>query len=72
MLARGWPSGRRGGAASLRWALEAAARGEIRVDLTRVGEVNEVPDLLAALERGDTTGKLAVRMAVGRHSEILL
>lgn len=60
------------GAASLRWALEAAARGEIRVDLTRVGEVNEVPDLLAALERGDTTGKLAVRMAVGRHSEILL
>jgi NADPH2:quinone reductase len=51
------------GAASLKWALEAVARGQVRVDLTRVGGVDQISDLLATLERGETTGKLAVRMA---------
>ena len=50
------------GASSLQWALEAVARGKVRVDLTRVGNVDQISDLLATLERGDTTGKLAVRM----------
>ncbi|WP_144661520.1 zinc-binding dehydrogenase [Paenarthrobacter nicotinovorans] len=68
----GWLADRPGeGAASLRWALEAVARGDVRVDLTRVGGINEIPDLLAALERGDTTGKLAVRMAIDPLAEIV-
>lgn len=50
-------------APSLRWSLEAAARGDVRVDLTRIGTPEELPEMLAALERGETTGKLAVRMA---------
>lgn len=50
------------GTASLRWALEAAARRTIRVDLTRIVEPGAIADALAALERGDTTGKIAVRM----------
>lgn len=54
------------GAASLQWALESAARGDIRVDLTRVGGPDQISDLLATLERGDTTGKLALRMAAAQ------
>lgn len=50
------------GTASLRWALDAVARGEVRVDLTRVGDPEQVADLLASLEEGITTGKLAIRM----------
>ena len=50
------------GTTSLKWALEATAQGLIRVDLTKVGEVDQISDLLATLERGETTGKLAVRM----------
>lgn len=50
------------GTASLNWSLAAVARGEVRVDLTRLGGPDELPDLLAALERGDTTGKVAVRL----------
>ena len=50
------------GATSLRWALEAVARDDVKVDLTRTGDVDQVADLLEAIERGQTTGKLAVRM----------
>ncbi|QIM15361.1 zinc-binding dehydrogenase [Leucobacter insecticola] len=49
-------------APSLQWSLAAAARGDVRVDLTRVGTPEELPEMLASLERGETTGKLAVRM----------
>lgn len=49
-------------APSLQWALAAAARGDVRVDLTRVGTPDELPEMLAALERGETSGKLAVQM----------
>lgn len=52
----------RDGAASLRWSLDAVARGDIRVETSRVGDGGDLPDMLAALERGDTTGKLAVRL----------
>ena len=47
------------GAASLRWALDAVARGELRVDVTATGGLAEHESLLAALLAGETTGKLA-------------
>ncbi|WP_237225066.1 quinone oxidoreductase family protein [Rothia nasisuis] len=50
------------GAASLRWALEASARGDVRVDLTRIEGHGRLRELLTDLEQGRTTGKLAVRM----------
>ncbi|QIK63729.1 zinc-binding dehydrogenase [Leucobacter viscericola] len=49
-------------AESLRWSLDAVASGAIKVDLTRVGMPDELPEMLAELERGETTGKLAVQM----------
>jgi NADPH:quinone reductase and related Zn-dependent oxidoreductases len=48
------------GSRSLAWALDAVARGLVRVDLTQVGTWDEVPDLLASLLDASTTGKLAV------------
>lgn len=49
------------GTDSLAWSLEAVARGDVRVDLTAVGGHEQLPQFLEALERGETTGKLAVR-----------
>ena len=51
------------GTDSLAWSLEAVARGDVRVDLTAVGGHEQLPQFLEALERGETTGKLAVRFA---------
>ena len=50
------------GTDSLAWALTAVARGDIRVDLTETAEFPRVTDLLAALEQGRTTGKVAIRI----------
>ena len=50
------------GTDSLEWALTAVARGDIRVDLTETAEFPRVTDLLAALEQGRTTGKVAIRI----------
>lgn len=49
------------GSASLSWALDAAARGEIRVDLTHTADPEKLVELLRELEQGNTTGKLAIR-----------
>lgn len=48
---------------SLQWALDAVARGELQVQLSRTGTWDEVSDLIESLRIGDTTGKLAVRVA---------
>ncbi|MFT4087931.1 MAG: zinc-binding dehydrogenase [Gordonia sp. (in: high G+C Gram-positive bacteria)] len=50
------------GAESLRWALDAVARGQVRVDLTAVGSRGRARELLAELERGATVGKVALDM----------
>lgn len=51
------------GTASLQWALAAVANGEVQVELSQVGSLDQAADLLATLERGDTTGKLALRIS---------
>lgn len=51
---------------SLAWALNALAAGDIRVELSRIDGPEELPQMLAELERGATTGKLAVRMSSER------
>jgi NADPH2:quinone reductase len=53
------------GTASLQWALESVARGLVRVELSRTGGMGEIAELLGALERGETTGKLALRVREG-------
>lgn len=59
----GWLASHPGhGTDSLTWSLRAVAAGAIRVELSRTGGIEEIGDMLAALERGDTTGKLALRV----------
>ena len=48
------------GADSLRWSLDAVARGLIRVDLTETADLADAARLLEALEAGRTTGKVAL------------
>ncbi len=50
------------GVDSMAWALAAVARGDVQVELTRTAELSEAADLLAALERGETTGKVALHV----------
>jgi NADPH:quinone reductase len=50
------------GADSLRWSLDAVARGLIRVDLTETADLADAARLLEALEAGRTTGKVALRV----------
>lgn len=56
------------GTTSLRWALQAVADGRVRVDLTEVSDLTapdglrQVTRLIERLERGDTTGKVAIRL----------
>ncbi len=58
-----WLAGNPGhGTESLRWALDAVAGGDVRVELTATGGPDQLTEMLAALERGETTGKLALRL----------
>ncbi|MDO4887862.1 MAG: zinc-binding dehydrogenase [Actinomycetaceae bacterium] len=50
------------GTESLAWVLEAAGRGDIHVELSATAGPERAAELLAALEKGETTGKLAIRM----------
>ena len=50
------------GTESLRWSLDAVANGTIRVDLTDVANITNAARLLEALETGQTTGKVALRV----------
>lgn len=50
------------GTESLRWSLDAVANGTIRVDLTDVANITDAARLLEALETGQTTGKVALRV----------
>ncbi|QQB15078.1 quinone oxidoreductase family protein [Brevibacterium casei] len=50
------------GTRSLQWALDAVARGAVRVSLTDVVGPDEINTALSSLLRGETTGKLAVDM----------
>jgi len=50
------------GTKSLRWSLDAVANGTIRVDLTDIANIIDAARLLEALEAGQTTGKVALRI----------
>ncbi|GAA1176200.1 Phthiocerol synthesis polyketide synthase type I PpsC [Corynebacterium glaucum] len=51
------------GAKSLAWSLHNVSNQSIRVDLTEVGPIEQVTEMLAALQSGRTVGKLAVRLS---------